>query len=110
MTATIYPVRLFGGRHLGVTYDSVAGTLSIQGQSLTLSSLSAALQAQWSNAIASTGVQTSGVAAFGGDNVSQAVGNILDAAPTWRTAVQAAVANYAASIAPYGDPEGAITM
>jgi hypothetical protein len=103
MTVTTYPVRLFSGRNVGITYDNVAGTISALGQSLTLSTLSAALQAQFSAAVANT--NPSAKPAFAGDNVAQAVGAIMDATPTWRTAVQTALATYAASVAPYNDPE-----
>src|SRR5690349_5765037 len=96
MTTTSYPIRLFGGRNLGVVYDSGAGTISVQGQSLTLSTLSATLQAMWANAVATT--QPTNVGAFGGDNISAAVGAIMDAAPTWREAVRSAVANYVSGI------------
>jgi hypothetical protein len=41
---------------------------------------------------------------FGGDNIAQAVGAILDATPAWRTSVQAALAGYAA-MNPLNDPE-----
>jgi len=102
MTISTYQVRLFGGRNLGVSYDSAAGTLTVMNQAINLSSLSAALQAQWANAVATN---SSTHPAFGGDNVSQAVGAIMDAMPAWRSAVQAAVASYVASIAPFGDPE-----
>lgn len=102
MTATTYPVRLFGGRNLGVTYDSVAGTLSVLNASIALSSLSATLQNQWANAVATTAMAARPV--FGGDNVAQAVGAILDAMPTWRTAVQAALTGYVA-MNPLNDPE-----
>ena len=50
MTTQVFVTRLFGGRDFDVTYDNVAGTLSILGQSVTISSLPAALQAQWSTA------------------------------------------------------------
>jgi hypothetical protein len=102
MTATTYPVRLFGGRNLGVTYDSVAGTLSILNVSITLSSLSVALQAQWASAIATT--NPSSRPAFAGSNVDQAAGAILDAAPAWRASVQSALAGYVA-MNPLNDPE-----
>jgi hypothetical protein len=103
MTTTVYPIRLFGGRNLGVTYDSVAGTLSILNTSIAISSLSAMLQVQWATAIATTTTAPSRPV-FGGDNVTQAVGAILDAMPTWRTAVQAALAGYVA-MNPLNDPE-----
>ena len=102
MTTTTYPVRLFGGRNLGVIYNSVAGTISVLNQSISLASLSNALQAQFANAVATTRV--SNPPAFGGDNIAQAVGTILDAAPTWRTAVQSALASFMA-INPLNDPE-----
>jgi hypothetical protein len=102
MSTTTYALRLLGGRNIGVTYDSGAGTLSAMNQSINLSSLSASLQAQFASAVATT---KPSLPAFGGDNIAQAVGAILDATPTWRTAVQAAVASYVASIANYNDPE-----
>jgi hypothetical protein len=97
MTVTTYPIRLFGGRNLAVAYDDVAGTLSILNQSINLSALSAGLQAGWASAVATTPppVPPSGVrnpAAFAGDNIQQTAGTILDAVPTWRSAVQAALA------------------
>lgn len=91
MTITTYPVRLFGGRNVGVTYDSGAGTLTVMNQAISLSSLSAALQAQWASAIATTNPVAK--AAFAGDNIGQAVGAIMDATPTWSSAVQAALAS-----------------
>jgi hypothetical protein len=72
---------------------------------MQLASVPAALQTQFTTAIAGVTSPLSAKAAFGGDAVSAAVGAILDALPAWRSAVQAAVASYAASIAPYGDPE-----
>jgi hypothetical protein len=102
MTATTYPIRLFGGRSLGVIYDNVAGTLTILNQSISLSSLSTSLQNQWASAVATTSPVAK--AAFGGDNVSQAIGSILDATPTWRTAVQSALATFVA-MNPIDDPE-----
>jgi hypothetical protein len=106
MTITTYPTRLLGGRNVGVKYDDSVGTLSIMNQSISLSSLSAALQAQWAAAVASVPLGSRGaVPAIGGDNIGQMIGQILDSTPTWRAAVQAAVSNYAASVANYGDPE-----
>lgn len=102
MAVITYPVRLFGGRTLGVAYDSVAGTLSIFSASISLSSLSASLQAQWANAIATTAHASP--PAFGGDNIAQAAGAILDAAPAWRTAVQAGLA-VSVAMNPMNDPE-----
>lgn len=97
MTAIVYTTRLFGGRDVGVTYDSAAGTLAILGQSVTISTLPASLQQRWSDALNSgSGVPVGARGAFGGDNVGQAVGAILDTQPTWRTAVQAALAGYLA--------------
>jgi hypothetical protein len=90
--------RLFGGRDIGVSYDSGAGTISILGQSVTISTLSSALQAQWAAAIggASSTMSPAGASrpAFGGDNIGAAVGNILDGQPTWRNAVTTALATY----------------
>jgi hypothetical protein len=99
---TTYPIRLFGGRSLGVIYDSVGGTLSILNASVTLASVSTALQARWASAVATTAQTERG--AFAGDNIAQAVGAILDAAPAWRTAVLAALATFAA-LNPSNDPE-----
>jgi hypothetical protein len=110
MTTTVYPIRLFGGRNMGVTYDSVAGTITVMNQALALSSLSSALQGQFASAVATTTGPSapsgalSAPPAFGGDNVAQAVGAIMDATPTWREAIRTAVNNYAASISA-GDPE-----
>ncbi|MET4483027.1 hypothetical protein [Bradyrhizobium sp. F1.13.3] len=92
-----WPVRLLGGRKLGVTYDSISGTISILGQSVSLSSFAAALQAEWVTAVAATPIDGA-LAPFGGTNVQRAAGNLLDAAPTWRSAVQAALATYVAEI------------
>lgn len=36
MTTAIWTVRLFGGRDVGVTFDSSAGTIAILGQAITL--------------------------------------------------------------------------
>jgi hypothetical protein len=94
MSSQTFVCRLFGGRDVGVTYDSGAGTLSIFGQSVTISSLSSALQAQWQSATGGTVVGTSSRPAFGGDNVSNAVGAILDNQPTWRTAIMSTLATF----------------
>src|SRR5262245_30251722 len=94
--AVTFPIRLFGGRNCGVIYDSAANTISVQGQSLTLSSLSAALQQLWATAVANT--VPSSKPTFGSDNISASVGAIMDATPTWRNAVQTALASYVASI------------
>ncbi len=97
MAQTTYLVRILYGRNLAATYDGTAGTVTVAGQALTLSTLSTALQAQFAAAMASgsgANVATNkGTPAFGGDNVSQAVGAIMDATPTWRAACFAAVAN-----------------
>src|SRR5258705_10174100 len=97
MAQTNYLIRLFGGRNLGVIFDNVAGTIAVAGQSLTLSTISTSLQAQFAAAIASGSGANPSVGtnhpSFGGDNVSAAVGAILDQTPTWRAAVAAAVAN-----------------
>ncbi len=106
--ATTYLCRLFGGRDLGVAYDSVAGTLSIMNQSVSIASLPTSLQQQWQTAVGTTNPNQAGSPAFGGDNIRAAVGAILDATPTWNAAVRAAVAGYVASISPgnlNGDPE-----
>ena len=101
MSVQVFMVRLFAGRNLGVSYDDVAGTISILGQSLTLSTMSASLLAQWNAAIggaASTySAPTDSKPAFGGDNIGQAVGAVLDLNPTWRSAVTAALASYTAT-------------
>ncbi|WP_375791091.1 hypothetical protein ACE102_03115 [Bradyrhizobium sp. vgs-9] len=95
MTTTTYTTRLFGGRDIGITYDSVAGTLSILGQSVSISSLPTSLQQRWSDALnSSSGVPAGARGAFGGDNVGQVVGVILDNQPTWRSAVQTALTGY----------------
>lgn len=92
MTIKTWNARLFGGRDVGVTYDDVAGTLTILNQSISLSSLTLAQQAEWVDAANST---PSYVAApFGGSNVGRAIGNILDMQPTCCSAVKAAFATY----------------
>ncbi len=97
MAQTTFLIRLLGGRNLTVIYDNVAGSISVAGQALTLSTLSTTLQAQFAAAIASGSgadiyVGTKGTAAFGGDNVSAVIGAIADATPAWRNAVFNAVA------------------
>jgi len=89
-------VRLFGGRDLSVTHDTAAGTLTILGQSLTLSSIPSALQAEWQTAIsgASSTFTTVGRPAFGGGNIESALSDILSNQATWRSAVTAALAGY----------------
>ncbi|UPT97258.1 hypothetical protein J4G48_0003485 [Bradyrhizobium barranii subsp. apii] len=96
MAAIVFTTRLFGGHDIGITFDSIAGTLAILGQSITISSLPASLQQRWSDAIggASSGIPTGARGPFGGDNIGQAVGAILDGQPVWRNAVQAALAGY----------------
>jgi hypothetical protein len=98
MSTQTFLCRLFGGRDLAVTYDNGAGTISIFGQSVTISSLSSALQARWTAAIggASSGYSPAGASrpAFGGDTVSSAVGAILDNQPATRTAIAAALATF----------------
>jgi len=106
MSVTTWPVRLFGGRDLGVSFDPVAGTIAILGQSVSLTSFSAALQARFNNAVAAVPVQGA-TPPFGGSNMQAAVGELLDSAPTWRSAVQTALSNYIAQIGP-NDPEGFI--
>lgn len=91
MTTKTWTVRLFGGRNVGITYDDVAGTLTILNQSISLLTLSPALQAEWAES-AKTTPMYGAVAPFGGSNVGRAAGNILDNQPTWRSAVQAALA------------------
>ncbi|MFH0295659.1 hypothetical protein AAFX91_00245 [Bradyrhizobium sp. 31Argb] len=97
MAVTTYICRLFGGRNVTTIHDSVAGTVTVAGQVLTLSTLSAALQAQFAAAIASGSgsnpIFYKGSAAFGGCNVSQAIGSIADANPAWANAIRAALAN-----------------
>ena len=51
MSTQMFLCRLFGGRDLAATYDNGAGTISILGQSVTISSLSSGLQARWQSAI-----------------------------------------------------------
>src|SRR5258705_12038945 len=97
--ATTYMVRLFGGRDCGLVYDSVAGTLSILNQSISISSLSSPLQALLADAILNAGPPGSRPA-FGGSNVGRAVGEILDNQPTWRRACQLALDNYIKSLSP----------
>jgi len=98
LSTQTYLCRLFGGRDIGVTYDSGGGTISILGQSISIASLPSALQAQWQSAIggANSTFSPPGASrpAFGGDNISQTVGNILDSQATWRAAVTAALATY----------------
>src|SRR5258705_8575616 len=97
--AVTYQCRLFGGRDCGVVYDSVAGTLSILGQSISISSLSAPLQALLADAVSNAGPQGTRPA-FGGSNVGRAVGECLDSKPVWRAAVQTALDNYVKSLSP----------
>lgn len=99
---TTYPIRLFGGQNLGVTFDPVGNTLSVLNKSINISTLPAAIQAQLANAFATTPPYPKPV--FGGDNVSQAVGEALSIMPAWRTAVAAALAGYVA-MNPMNDPE-----
>jgi hypothetical protein len=96
MPAQTFVCRLLGGRDVGVTYDSGAGTISVFGQSISISSLSSALQAQWQAAIggASSGIPAGSRPAFGGDNISAAVGEILDGQGAWRNSVMAAFNTY----------------
>ena len=98
MSVQTFLCRLFGGRDVGVIYDNGAGTLTVLGQSITLSTLPAALQTQWQSAIsgASTTFSPAGALrpAFGGDNVSRIVGEIFDNQPAWRNAVAAVLATY----------------
>jgi len=95
-----YTTRLLGGRDVGVTYDAIAGGLSIMGQSISISSLPAALQQRWQDAVANTPFPKGPRGAFGGDNIGQAVGEILDNQPAWRRAVQTALDNYVKSLSP----------
>ncbi|GAA0024118.1 hypothetical protein JOE51_007600 [Bradyrhizobium japonicum] len=98
MTTKTWNTRLFGGRIIGITFDDVAGTLTILNQSISVSTLTLALQAEWAEAAVTTrgfgdgGSIAPATAPFGGSNVQRAVGNLLDAAPAWRCAVQAALA------------------
>jgi hypothetical protein len=101
MSVQTYVCRLFGGRDTGVTYDNVGQTLTILGQSLSISTLPTSLQAQLQAALggASSGIVTAGASfsgrpAFGGDNITSAVGAILDNQPNWRNAVTAALATF----------------
>jgi hypothetical protein len=79
--------------------DSGAGTLAIMGASVTIADLPSDLQTLWNDVVAlnSTSVQLSGAhGAFGGNQIGQVVGEILDRTPTWREAVQAAISAYVA--------------
>jgi hypothetical protein len=106
MSTQVFLCRLFGGRDLGIVYDSGAGTISILGQSIAVSSLSAALQQKWQDALNSgTGTTPSppfSRPAFGGDNIGTTVGLILADQATWRAAVQTALTGY------WGEQTGAI--
>lgn len=97
MTTQTFQTRLLGGHDLAVTYDNIAGTISVLGQSISVSALSIALQNQWAAAVAEANTpdmsQASGKAAFGGDDVGAAVGAILDAQGSWRNAIQAVLTN-----------------
>jgi hypothetical protein len=98
MSTSVFYCRLFGGRDVSVAYDG-SSTVTILGQSITISSLSALLQAMWQAAIGGSinGINTNASrGAMGGDDVSQAIGAILDATPSVRTAVAAALATYPA--------------
>jgi len=92
---SIFICRLFGGRDVSVSYDGA--TLGILGQSITISNLSASLQATWQAAIGGS-LPPSGASrsAVGGDCISQAVGTILDATPNVRNAIAAALATFPA--------------
>jgi hypothetical protein len=96
MSVQTFFCRLFGGRDLGVSFDNVANTITVLGQSISIASLPAALQVEWQAAVAgaSSTFQNSGRPAFAGDNIGAIVGAILDNQPTWRSAVLAALANY----------------
>ena len=110
MSVQNYVCRLFGGRDIGVSYDNGAGTLAILGQSLTISTLSAALQARWSAAVGSAGINTGARGAFSGDNVTSAVGDILDNQPAWRNSVQAALSGFVAEQTLAGQVAGVDTF
>jgi|SRR6516165_2158208 hypothetical protein len=100
---TVYVTRLFGGRNIGVTWDGA--NITIIGQSLAVSTLSPALQAQWQNAVATValpGAPNTSKGALGGDNISAAVGSIMDNQPAWENAIRAALANYASGISGVG--------
>jgi hypothetical protein len=106
MTVTVYPIRVLN-RNLGATFDSTANTISVQGQSISVGSLSASLQALWAAAVAGA-VQVPSKPSFSGTNIDAAIGQIMDQNPTWRSAVQAAVTAYIASVTSAnggGDPE-----
>jgi hypothetical protein len=96
MSISTYVCRLFGGRDVSVAYDSGGNLLSIAGQSLNIASLPSTLQSQWQTALASSGGGAggpySGRGAFAGDNITAAVGSILDAQPSWRAQIQAQIA------------------
>ena len=94
MSVQVFMCRLFGGRDIGVSYDNVGQSISIMGQSIAISSLPAALQAQWQAAAISGASSTNSRPAFGGDNISASVGGILDNQPAWRSAIQTALAAF----------------
>lgn len=96
MTTQTFVVRLFGGRDVGVTYDSGAGTLAFADQSYALSTLSVALQAQFLAATGGGGSVGNGKSS-GGDNMQAALGAIFDAQPVWRAAMMAAIATIPAN-------------
>jgi len=92
MSVQTFACRLFGGRALAASYDNSAQTITVLGQSISISSLPASLQAQWQTAVTSAGINTGSRPAFGGDNIDQAVGAILDNQPAWRSEISAVLA------------------
>jgi hypothetical protein len=115
MSTTVFTSRIFGGRDVVVTYDNSANTITILGRSVTISSLSAALQSRWNAAIAGAAStmniggnppmsngsiiagESSSRPSFGGDGIGQIIGAVADSQPTWRVAVQAALAGVVAT-------------
>jgi hypothetical protein len=111
MSQSTFLIRILGGRSMTIIYDNVANTITAAGtvttgQSLSISTLSAALQAQFTAAVASATpfvaassnpggggnyLANKGAPAFAGDNISAAVGAIMDATPSWRAAVMNAI-------------------
>jgi hypothetical protein len=111
MSQSTFLIRILGGRSMTIIYDNVANTITAAGtvttgQSLSISTLSAALQAQFTAAVASATpfvaassnpggggnyLANKAAPAFAGDNISAAVGAIMDATPSWRAAVMNAI-------------------
>jgi hypothetical protein len=102
MSANTYICRLLGGRNVGVAYDPVANTLAILNQSLSLAGVPATLVTNLQTAVGNAPNTRGANGAFGGDNIAQAVGAILDAMPTWRSQVQAALASHVSGLGGIG--------